>query len=110
MKEFLKEFFESEKCLSIVSIIIVIIFTVILANNVDMNNQNKALTNEQAVEVVKNNLEEITITEEEYKEQLNEDFNNKTFVITGSFDDLSRDEIKDRIEYFGGRVSTSVNK
>lgn len=75
MKEFLKEFFESEKCLSIVSIIIVIIFTVILANNVDMNNQNKELTNEQAVEVVKNNLEEITITEEEYKEQLNEDFN-----------------------------------
>ncbi len=44
------------------------------------------------------------------KKELNEDFNNKTFVITGSFDNLSRDEIRERIEYFGGRVSGSVSK
>lgn len=35
---------------------------------------------------------------------------NKTFVITGSFAELDRDEIKDLIETNGGKVSGSVGK
>ncbi len=37
-------------------------------------------------------------------------FNNKTFVITGSFDTMTREEIKEKIELFGGLVTTSVSK
>lgn len=35
---------------------------------------------------------------------------NKTFVITGSFDEMDRDKIKDLIETNGGKVSGSVGK
>lgn len=35
---------------------------------------------------------------------------NKTFVITGSFDEMDRDKIKDLIESNGGKVSSSVGK
>jgi DNA ligase (NAD+) len=34
----------------------------------------------------------------------------KTFVITGSFGEIKRDQIKDKIESMGGRTSESVSK
>lgn len=39
-----------------------------------------------------------------------ENFNNKTFVITGSFDFATRDEIKKMVFEKGGKVSSSVSK
>ncbi len=39
-----------------------------------------------------------------------ENFKDKKFVITGSFDDLTRDEIKEYIEKRGGFTSDSVSK
>lgn len=36
--------------------------------------------------------------------------NNKTFVITGSFDDLSRDQLAEKIQEQGGKVTTSISK
>ena len=40
----------------------------------------------------------------------NENFVNKKFVITGSFENLTREEIKEKIESFGGFTSDSVSK
>ena len=39
-----------------------------------------------------------------------EAFLNKTFVVTGTLNNYSRDEIKEKIENFGGRTSESVSK
>ena len=39
-----------------------------------------------------------------------EEFADKTFVITGTLTNYSRDEMKRIIENFGGRVSDSVSK
>lgn len=39
-----------------------------------------------------------------------EDFLNKTFVVTGTLNNYSRDEIKEKIENFGGKTSESVSK
>ena len=39
-----------------------------------------------------------------------ENFKDKRFVITGSFDNISRDEIKEFIEERGGLTSDSVSK
>ncbi len=59
-----------------------------------------------------NNLKSLGInmnyTGEETKE--NENFTNKTFVITGTLINYTRDEMKSIIESFGGRVSESVSK
>ena len=43
------------------------------------------------------------------EETVNDQFTNKTFVITGTLS-LSRDVIKDKIESVGGKVSDSVSK
>ena len=44
------------------------------------------------------------------KTEEKEDFLNKTFVVTGTLNNYSRDEIKEKIENLGGRTSESVSK
>lgn len=44
------------------------------------------------------------------KMEANDDFADKTFVVTGTLVDYTRDEIKDLIEHYGGKSSGSVSK
>jgi len=44
------------------------------------------------------------------KKQVAEDFNGKTFVITGTLTKYTRDEVEERIELLGGKASSSVSK
>ena len=44
------------------------------------------------------------------KVEVNEDFNNKTFVLTGSLQIFTREEAEDKIEQLGGKTSGSVSK
>ena len=41
---------------------------------------------------------------------INEEFNNKTFVLTGTLESLTRDDAKDIIESLGGKITNSVSK
>ncbi len=50
---------------------------------------------------------EIMYTE---KKQINSKIKNKTFVLTGTLDSLTRDEAKDMIRKAGGKISSSVSK
>ncbi len=50
----------------------------------------------------------MTYTGEKVEE--NENFYNKTFVITGTLEKYTRDEIEEKIELLGGRASSSVSK
>ena len=55
-------------------------------------------------------LEEAGITPQEEQElQLDKDLRGKRYVITGSFGNLSRDEIKEKIIQRGGSVSNTVS-
>ena len=44
------------------------------------------------------------------KVEVNENFNNKTFVITGTLTKYTRDEVESKIELLGGKTSSSVSK
>ena len=44
------------------------------------------------------------------KIQINENFYNKTFVITGTLAKYTRDEIESKIELLGGKTTSSVSK
>ena len=44
------------------------------------------------------------------KKQENELFKNKTFVLTGTLEQLTRNEAKELIEMYGGKVTGSVSK
>ena len=41
---------------------------------------------------------------------INNNINNKTFVITGKFNNFSREELAEIIKSFGGKISSSVSK
>ena len=41
---------------------------------------------------------------------INENFNGKTFVITGTLTKYTRDEVEEKIENLGGKTSSSVSK
>jgi len=43
------------------------------------------------------------------QDTIKEEFNNKTFVITGTLS-MNRDELREKIENFGGKVSNSISK
>jgi DNA ligase (NAD+) len=47
---------------------------------------------------------------EKFSENKNDKLANKTFVITGSFENFTRDEIKEKIRKLGGKNSSSVSK
>jgi len=42
--------------------------------------------------------------------EIDENFADKTFVITGTLSSMSRDEVKDKVELLGGKTSSSVSK
>lgn len=44
------------------------------------------------------------------KVEINENFYNKTFVITGTLTKYTRDEVEEKIELLGGKASSSVSK
>jgi DNA ligase (NAD+) len=44
------------------------------------------------------------------KNEFNANFNLKTFVLTGTLENYTRDKVSEIIEKFGGRVSSSVSK
>ena len=58
-----------------------------------------------------NELKELNINMEYTgpKVEVNKNFNNKTFVITGTLTKYTRDEIEEKIELLGGKTSGSVS-
>ena len=59
-----------------------------------------------------NKLAELGVNVKSKKKQIieNEKFKGKTFVLTGSLSTFTRDQAKEIIEGFGGKVSSSVSK
>ena len=59
-----------------------------------------------------NELKELNVNMEYTgpKVVINENFNDKTFVITGTLTKYTRDEVEEKIENLGGKTSSSVSK
>lgn len=52
----------------------------------------------------------LNMTASAKEQNIDDDFKNKTFVLTGSLDKMSRDEASIKIENRGGKVTSSVTK
>jgi DNA ligase (NAD+) len=67
---------------------------------------------EEKKELVDNLIKNGIVIKQVYKKSniKNKKYEGKTFVITGSFEGVSRDEIKENIRQLGGKVSGSVSK
>ena len=67
--------------------------------------------NEKNIEII-NELKELNLNMEYTgpKVEVNENFYNKTFVITGTLTKYTRDEVEEKIELLGGKTSSSVSK
>jgi DNA ligase (NAD+) len=66
---------------------------------------------EQNLRLIKK-LQECGVNTKSSKKEIkeNEHFNSKTFVLTGALQSFTRDQAKEIIESFGGKVSASVSK
>ena len=62
--------------------------------------------------IIINELKEIGINTEYTgpKQEKNDNFYNKTFVVTGTLTKYTRDEVEEKIELLGGKTSSSVSK
>ena len=67
------------------------------------------LSNIQLIERLKSYGLQLAISEEELKGQTNK-LEGKTFVVSGVFQQMSRNELKKAIEDNGGKVSSSISK
>ena len=66
---------------------------------------------EENVELLKELFENgVEIVYEKKKEKGELPFEGKTFVITGTLEGMSRDEVKEKIRTYGGSISSSVSK
>lgn len=65
--------------------------------------------NEQSIHTI-NRLSEANVNMESHKTVLDNRFLGKTFVLTGSLTNYTRDEATEIIENFGGKTSSSVSK
>jgi len=63
-----------------------------------------------AVQRILDELAELGVNTKEPIEQASERFKGLTFVITGTFENYTRDELRNLIEKNGGTVSESVSK
>ena len=64
---------------------------------------------DQTIDLI-NKLKEAGVNMEHEEEMIDNRFNGKTFVLTGSLENYTRKEAGDLIEKFGGKVSGSVSK
>lgn len=64
--------------------------------------------NRKMIEELKNC--ELNMKYKPQKEDINENFKDKTFVLTGSLRSMGRDEASNKIELAGGKATTSVTK
>lgn len=64
--------------------------------------------NKETLQELRNLEINMTYTGEKVKES--EEFNNKTFVLTGSLEIFTREEAEEKIELLGGKTSGSVSK
>jgi len=67
------------------------------------------LNSDENQKMIKNLLKKITIKKNKEIE-VKSYFSGKNILITGTLDDFSRDELKDKIRELGGKISSSVSK
>lgn len=70
----------------------------------------KFFNDEQTIDLIKRLKEAGINVESKIEEIIDDRFNGKTFVLTGTLENYTRDEASKIIEGFGGKVSSSVSK
>lgn len=73
------------------------------------NNIKEFFLQEQTIDLIKK-LKTAGVNMTELTEESDNRFAGKTFVLTGSLDNYTRNEAEEIIEKFGGKVSSSVSK